>query len=90
MSGQTDGDGATLEFESPRVLFTVSTPKRWDLIERLQALGEISLRGLAPYGIRSARSGLTGYPCEYPLPVRSRLNTCSARLPLRSLMSTVP
>ena len=34
-------------FSSPAQLFSVLTPKRWDLIERLQALGPSSLRGLA-------------------------------------------
>ncbi|TAM51261.1 MAG: transcriptional regulator [Paraburkholderia sp.] len=43
--GKSDTD--TFEFESPKALFSVLTPKRWELIERLQALGEISLRGLA-------------------------------------------
>lgn len=43
--GKSDTD--TFEFESPRALFSVLTPKRWELIERLQALGEISLRALA-------------------------------------------
>lgn len=45
IDGKSDTD--TFEFESPRALFTVLTPKRRDLIERLQALGEVSLRGLA-------------------------------------------
>lgn len=43
--GESDTD--TFEFESPKALFTVLTPKRWELIERLQALGEVSLRALA-------------------------------------------
>jgi predicted transcriptional regulator len=34
-------------FSSPTQLFSVLTPKRWALIERLQALGASSLRGLA-------------------------------------------
>ena len=34
-------------FSSPAQLFTVLTPKRWELIERLQAAGPVSLRGLA-------------------------------------------
>lgn len=34
-------------FESPSALFRVLTPKRWELIERLQSLGPVSLRGLA-------------------------------------------
>jgi predicted transcriptional regulator len=39
--------GETFEFESPKALFSVITPRRWEMIERLQALGVISLRGLA-------------------------------------------
>lgn len=39
--------GETFEFESPKALFSVITPKRWELIERLQAIGPSSLRGLA-------------------------------------------
>lgn len=34
-------------FESPAALFRVLTPKRWELLERLQRLGPSSLRGLA-------------------------------------------
>ncbi len=34
-------------FSSPAQLFQVLSPKRWELIERLQALGASSLRGLA-------------------------------------------
>ncbi len=34
-------------FESPAALFRVLTPKRWDLVERLQGLGPSSVRGLA-------------------------------------------
>ncbi|MCX7056523.1 MAG: transcriptional regulator [Proteobacteria bacterium] len=41
------GDGALIQFESPRALFKVLSPKRWELVERLQALGPISIRGLA-------------------------------------------
>ncbi len=36
-----------MSFESPSALFRVITPARWTLIERLQALGPSSLRGLA-------------------------------------------
>lgn len=36
-----------LTFSSPAQLFSVLSPKRWELIEKLQALGAISLRGLA-------------------------------------------
>lgn len=34
-------------FESPAALFRVLTPKRWELIEQLQSLGPMSVRGLA-------------------------------------------
>lgn len=36
-----------LSFESPAALFRVLSPKRWELIERLQAIGPSSIRGLA-------------------------------------------
>jgi predicted transcriptional regulator len=39
--------GDTLQFESPAALFRVFTPRRWDLVERLQTLGPSSVRGLA-------------------------------------------
>lgn len=39
--------GATLEFETPAALFRVLTPRRWEMVERLQAVGPISIRGLA-------------------------------------------
>lgn len=39
--------GETISFESPAALFRVITPTRWTLIERLQASGPSSLRGLA-------------------------------------------
>ncbi len=32
-------------FESPAALFRVLSPKRWELLERLQSLGPSSLRG---------------------------------------------
>ncbi len=35
------------EFESPKSLFRALTPKRWELVERLQASGPSSLRGLS-------------------------------------------
>lgn len=34
-------------FESPAALFRVLTPKRWELLERLQSLGPTTVRGLA-------------------------------------------
>ena len=36
-----------IQFESPKALFSVLTPKRWELIECLQSIGPASLRGLA-------------------------------------------
>lgn len=39
--------GEVLEFESPTALFRVLTPRRWALVERLQAVGPQSIRGLA-------------------------------------------
>lgn len=44
-TGKSTGD--TLQFESPAALFRVLTPKRWELVERLQKLGPVSVRGLA-------------------------------------------
>jgi len=37
----------TFEFESPAALFRLLSPKRWELVERLQRLGASSVRGLA-------------------------------------------
>ena len=34
-------------FSSPEQLFSVISPKRWQLIERLQGIGPSSIRGLA-------------------------------------------
>ena len=44
-TGKSAGD--TLQFESPAALFRVLSPKRWELVERLQSLGPTSVRGLA-------------------------------------------
>ena len=44
-TGKSSGD--SLQFESPAALFRVLTPKRWELVERLQTLGPSSVRGLA-------------------------------------------
>jgi predicted transcriptional regulator len=44
-TGKSAGD--SLQFESPSALFRVLTPKRWELIERLQRIGPSSVRGLA-------------------------------------------
>jgi predicted transcriptional regulator len=38
---------AVFTFSSPAQLFSVISPKRWQLIERLQQLGPSSVRGLA-------------------------------------------
>ncbi len=38
---------ATFTFSSSTQLFSVFTPKRWELIERLQKIGPSSVRGLA-------------------------------------------
>jgi predicted transcriptional regulator len=37
----------SLQFESPAALFRLLTPKRWELIERLQSMGPSSMRALA-------------------------------------------
>lgn len=39
--------GHVFTFESPAALFRVLSPKRWELIERLQSVGPTSVRGLA-------------------------------------------
>jgi len=39
--------GEVFEFESPAALFSVLTPKRWELIERLQSAGPRGVRALA-------------------------------------------
>jgi predicted transcriptional regulator len=38
---------AVFSFSSPAQLFSVISPKRWELIERLQHLGPSTIRGLA-------------------------------------------
>ncbi|WP_158818025.1 transcriptional regulator [Methylocapsa sp. S129] len=38
---------ATFTFSSPAQLFSVISPKRWELIEHLQKIGPSSVRGLA-------------------------------------------
>ena len=38
---------AVFTFSSPAQLFSVITPKRWELIEHLQKIGPSSIRGLA-------------------------------------------
>jgi predicted transcriptional regulator len=44
-TGRSGGD--TLQFESPSALFRVLSPKRWELVEKLQTTGPASVRGLA-------------------------------------------
>jgi predicted transcriptional regulator len=39
--------GETYSFASLPLLFQVFTPRRWELIQRLQAIGPVSLRSLA-------------------------------------------
>jgi predicted transcriptional regulator len=46
-SGKTSDLIATFTFSSPAQLFTVLSPKRWELIEHLQKIGPQSVRGLA-------------------------------------------
>ena len=38
--------GEFFDFESPAALFRLLTPKRWDLVERLQAEGPLGVRAL--------------------------------------------
>jgi predicted transcriptional regulator len=45
ISGKSES--AVFTFSSPAQLFSVISPKRWELIERLQHLGPSSVRGLA-------------------------------------------
>jgi predicted transcriptional regulator len=44
-TGKSESD--VFQFESPKSLFSTLTPKRWELVEKLQAIGPSSLRGLA-------------------------------------------
>ena len=46
-SGEATDPIATFTFASPAQLFSVISPKRWELIETLQRLGPSSVRGLA-------------------------------------------
>lgn len=46
-SGEVQNPTAVLTFSSPAQLFSVISPRRWELIERLQAIGPVSIRGLA-------------------------------------------
>ena len=49
LSAWTTGEpaGEHFDFESPAALFRVLTPKRWELIERLQTAGPLGVRALA-------------------------------------------
>jgi predicted transcriptional regulator len=46
-SGKAADPVATFTFSSPSQLFSVISPKRWELIEHLQKIGPSSMRGLA-------------------------------------------
>jgi predicted transcriptional regulator len=46
-SGKASDPVAIFTFSSPAQLFTVLSPKRWELIEHLQKIGPQSVRGLA-------------------------------------------
>jgi predicted transcriptional regulator len=39
--------GEYITFSTPEQLFAAFSPRRWELIDRLQGVGPISLRGLA-------------------------------------------
>lgn len=46
-SGEPQDPVTILTFSSPAQLFSVISPKRWELIERLQKIGPSSIRGVA-------------------------------------------
>lgn len=46
-TGEPSDPVATFTFSSPAQLFSVISPKRWELIERLQKTGPSSIRALA-------------------------------------------
>jgi predicted transcriptional regulator len=46
-SGDPSDPVAVITFSSPSQLFTVISPKRWELVEHLQKIGPVSVRGLA-------------------------------------------
>jgi len=46
-SGKSGDPAATFIFSSPAQLFSVLSPKRWQLTEHLQKAGPMSVRGLA-------------------------------------------
>jgi predicted transcriptional regulator len=45
-TGKPSNPIATFSFSNASQLFAVFTPKRWDLIEKLQVIGPSSIRGL--------------------------------------------
>lgn len=46
-TGEPSEPVAVFTFSSPAQLFTIISPKRWELIEHLQKIGSSSIRGLA-------------------------------------------
>ncbi|NRQ16513.1 HVO_A0114 family putative DNA-binding protein [Ensifer sesbaniae] len=46
-TGERSEPVAVFTFSSPAQLFTIISPKRWELIEHLQKIGSSSIRGLA-------------------------------------------
>lgn len=46
-TGKAGPQSTVLTFSSPAQLFSILSPKRWELIERLQTLGPSTIRGLA-------------------------------------------
>lgn len=46
-TGEPSDPVAVFTFASPAQLFSVISPKRWELIEHLQKIGPSSIRGLA-------------------------------------------
>ena len=46
-SGNSSEPVAVITFSSPAQLFSVISPKRWELIEHVQKIGPSSIRGLA-------------------------------------------
>jgi predicted transcriptional regulator len=46
-TGEASPQSTVLTFSSLAQLFSILSPKRWELIERLQAIGPSTIRGLA-------------------------------------------
>ena len=46
-TGKAVPHSTVLTFSSPAQLFSILSPKRWELIDRLQTLGPSTIRGLA-------------------------------------------